>query len=77
MPSMKHSLSCRECERLEREYELIIGEIYSVVDGRVGTISEKLRELWRWQEARDKVLKVIYKHKRTQSTTIPIRSGVA
>jgi len=65
---MNGSLSCPDCERLEHEYDLTIGEIYSVVDGRFGTVSEKLRELWRWQDMRDNVLKVLDKHKRTHAT---------
>ena len=43
---MKHSLLCPDCERLEREYQLTIVEIYSVVGGRFKTVGEKLRELF-------------------------------
>jgi hypothetical protein len=64
---MKHSLMCRDCERLEREYQLTIAEIYSVVDGRSGTVGEKLRELFRRQDVRDKAVKAFYEHKKAHA----------
>ena len=60
---MKHSLMCRDCERLEREYQLAIAKIYSVVGGRFETLGEKLRELFRCQDVRDKAVKAFYEHK--------------
>jgi len=63
--AMKHSLLCPDCERLEREYQRTIVEIYSVVGGRFKTVGEKLRELFRWQDVRDKAVKAFYEHKKT------------
>jgi hypothetical protein len=64
---MKHSLRCHECKRLEREYQLAVAEIYSVVGGRFKTVGEKLRELLRWQDVRDKAVKAI-EHNKTHAT---------
>ena len=58
---------CPECEKLERKYQLTIGEIYSVVGGKFNTVGEKLRELFRWQDMRDKTLKTLYAHKKTHA----------
>src|SRR5260370_10227009 len=52
--AMKGSLLCTDCKRLEREYQLTIVEIYSVVGRRFKTVGEKLHELFRWQDMRDK-----------------------
>ncbi len=57
---MKGSLLCTDCTRLEREYQLTIVEIYSVVGRRFKTVGEKLHELVRWQDLRDKAVKVFY-----------------
>jgi hypothetical protein len=77
MLAMKNSPRCHDCERLEREYERILGEIYSVVGGRFKTIDEKLRELWHWQDTRDKVLKAVYKHKGAHSAIASALDEVA
>ena len=65
--AMKPSLLCPDCERLEREYQRTIVEIYSVVGGRFKTVGEKLRELFRWQDVRDKAVKAFYEHKKTHA----------
>jgi hypothetical protein len=64
---MKHSLVCRDCERLEREYQLTIAGIYSVVGGRFATVGEKLYELFRCQDVRDKAVNAFYEHKRAHA----------
>ena len=58
---------CPECDRLETEYEHSVGEIRSVVGGKFNTVGEKLRELFRWQDVRDKTVKTIHKHKETHA----------
>ncbi len=74
---MKHSLRCHECERLEREYQLTIAEIYSVVDGRFGTVGEKLRELFRRPDVRDKAVKALDEHKKAHARTVSGRRRAA
>jgi len=64
---MKRSLLCHDCQRLEREYQLTIVEIYSVVGRRFQTVGEKLRELSRWQDTRDKAVNAFYQHKKTHT----------
>ena len=53
---------CPKCNRLGREYQLTIGQIYSVVEGGFKTVGEKLHELFRWQEMRDEAVKTFYEH---------------
>src|SRR5437879_2654330 len=65
--AMEPSLLCPDCQRLEREYQLTIAEIYSVVGGRFKTLREKLRELFRWQDVRDKAVEAFYEHKKTHA----------
>jgi len=67
MLTMKASLSCPDCDRLEREYQLTIAEICSVVGKRFKTIGEKLCELFRWQDVRDRAVKACYEHKKTHA----------
>lgn len=64
---MEPSLLCPDCARLERAYRLTVLEIYSVVDGRFNTVREKLRELFRWQDVRDKAVEAFYEHKKTHA----------
>jgi len=64
---MKRFAMCRDCERLEREYQLTIAEIYSVVGRRFETAGEKLRELFRCQDVRDKAVKAFYEHKKARA----------
>jgi hypothetical protein len=45
LPAMKRSAMCPECEKLEREYQLTIAEIYSVVDGRSGDGRRKIARI--------------------------------
>ncbi len=61
---MKDSRLCSHCNRLEIEYQRTIGEINSVVGGRFNAVGEKLRELRRWQDVRDKAVKTLYEHKK-------------
>jgi len=68
---------CRDCERLEREYQLTIAEIYSVVDGRSGTVGENLRELFRCQDVRDKAVKALDEHKRAHAREVSGRRRAA
>jgi len=65
---MKHSPMCPDCEILEREYQLTIAEINSVVGRRFKTVGEKLYELFRWQDTRDKAVKAFYQHKKSHAT---------
>jgi hypothetical protein len=60
---------CRDCERLEREYQRTIAEIHSVVAGRFETLGDKLHELFRCQDVRDKLLKAFYEHKKAHART--------
>jgi len=58
------SLPCSECERLERVCRDAIKKINSVVASRFNDISEKLREVREWQDARDRAHEAFYRHKK-------------
>jgi hypothetical protein len=62
---MKH---CLRCNRLEWEYQHTIAGINSVVAGRFNSVGEKLRELFGWQDVRDKSVEAFYDHKKTHAT---------
>jgi hypothetical protein len=64
---MEPSLLCPDCQRLEREYQITIVEINSVVGGKFKAVRDKLRELFRWQDARDKAVTAFYDHKKTHA----------
>jgi hypothetical protein len=74
---MKRSVMCPECEILERVYQLTVAEIYSVVGRRFETAGEKLRELFRCQDVRDKAVKVFYEHKKAHATAASGRPKAA
>lgn len=74
---MKHSPMCPDCKRLEREYQLTIVELYSVVARRFKTVGEKLRELFRWQDMRDKAVKAFYEHKKAHARAASDQRRVA
>jgi hypothetical protein len=61
----KTSTQCRECQRLERESQRAIDEIYCVVDTKFENIGEKLRKLHKAQDMRDVALRAIYEHGRS------------
>jgi hypothetical protein len=61
----KTPAQCRECKRLEREYQLAVGNIFSVVCTRFETLGEKLHQLYEWQGVRDVAIKAFYKHKKS------------
>lgn len=57
--------SCPQCEYLERQYEGAISHIREVVGTRFQNLSDKIRELRKWQESRDEAIEVLHAHKRT------------
>jgi hypothetical protein len=61
-------MSCSQCKRLERRYQLVLKKLYSVVDGRFDTVAEKLHELFRLQDSRDEVAGALHAHKRAHTT---------
>jgi len=67
---MKCSAMCPECEKSTYEYQHTIAEIYSVVSGRFETVGEKLRELFRRQDVRDKAVKAFYEHKKAHARSV-------
>jgi len=58
------SLPCPECERLERACRDAIKQIKCVVANRFKDVAAKLRELRRWQDARDRANVAFYEHKK-------------
>jgi len=58
------SVPCSECERLEHVCRDAVKKINLVVANRFSEISEKLRELREWQDARDRAHEVFYQHKK-------------
>lgn len=60
---MKRVPECPECKSLERKYELAVGQIYAVVDGRFNSPRAKVRDLHRYQDRRDDALKAWLDHR--------------
>jgi hypothetical protein len=63
--------TCPTCDRLEHEYQVAIDEISSVVRTRFPTLSQKLHELHKWQDIRDRSVKAIYEHKASHNRESP------
>ena len=64
---MPASIMCPECRRLELECQAFIDEIYAVVNGSFGPVSEKLNRLFEKQDMRDEATEALYAHKKTHS----------
>ena len=64
-PERPHAVACARCDVLERQYKQAIGRIREVIEVRSYTLREKVRELHRGQENRDKAIEAFYAHKRT------------
>jgi len=54
--------SCRECKRLERACDAAVEAIQHALRGP-GSISEKITEMYRKQDERDRVVAEFYNHK--------------
>jgi len=54
--------SCPECERLEVAYQTTIDGIQAAMRG-ARTYSEKLADIYRKQDERDRVMREFYSHK--------------
>jgi hypothetical protein len=55
---------CRECQRLESEYDRAIEVIRAVVRERFNSVREKIFALHEAQEVRDSHLRLLYDHRR-------------
>ena len=71
MPELVCIVPCRECEELERNYERAIRHIKAAVQGNYSSVAERLHDLRRWQNQRDKALRKLYKHKHTHARKKP------
>jgi hypothetical protein len=59
---------CQCCDQLDRDYQCTIQHINAAVHGPFKTVDEKLRELFRWQDARDTILRTLYEHKKSHKS---------
>ena len=66
---MKCPVSCPQCERLEHRYQVVLEKLHLTVDRRFNTLSDKLRELYKWQDVRDDVARALHVHKRVHVST--------
>jgi len=69
----KISEECRTCQKLERQYQQSVDEIFSVLDRRFMTMDEKFCELHELQDMRDKAAQAWSEHKRSHRNS---RHGV-
>ncbi len=60
-------MSCSQCESLEHRYQVALAKIHLTVDRRFSTVSEKLRELYRWQDVRDEAVGELHAHRRAHA----------
>jgi len=71
METLAHRTArCSECDNLEREYQHSIDEIYSVVRMRFPSLGEKIQDLHKWQDSRDRALHMFYEHKASHSRRV-------
>ncbi len=61
----KISDKCRQCQKLEHQYQRSVDEIFSVLDRRFMTMDEKLCELHELQDMRDKAAQAWSEHKKS------------
>lgn len=59
------SSRCGECERLELDLQVAVTNISFVVSTKFPEFSEKLRQLHKWQEMKDKAMETLYTHKKS------------
>ena len=69
----KISDKCRQCQKLERQYQQTVDEIFSVLDRRFMTMEKKLCELHELQDMRDKAAQAWSEHKKSHRSS---RHGV-
>ncbi len=63
--------SCAQCEYLQQQYERAITHISEALGSRFQSLSDKVRELQKWQESRDEAIEALYAHKRTHRQSFP------
>jgi len=57
-------VACPLCEYLEQQVDSAIIHIRWVIETRLQSLREKVRELHRWQERRDDAIEEFYTHRR-------------
>jgi hypothetical protein len=60
---------CRQCQKLERQYQHTVDDIYSVLDRRFMTMKEKLCELHKLQDTRDNAAQAWCEHKKSHRSS--------
>src|SRR6266496_6789132 len=65
----KVSDKCRQCQKLEHQYQRSVDEIFSVLDRRFMTMEEKLCQLHELQDMRDKAAQAWSEHKKSHSSS--------
>jgi len=60
---------CRQCQKLERQYQHTVDEIFSVLDRRFMTMEKKLCELHELQDVRDKAAQAWSENKKSHSSS--------
>ncbi|MBV9181183.1 MAG: hypothetical protein JO356_07720 [Acidobacteria bacterium] len=58
-------MACSICQNLEHDYQVCVREINSILQRRFRSGGEKLRELFRWQDRRDRAVQALYAHRKT------------
>lgn len=59
------SSRCGECDRLELDLQVAVANIAFVVSTKFPDFGEKLRQLHKWQEMKDKANEALYTHKKS------------
>lgn len=63
----RESQRCRECKRLESNVEYAIQSVSLTIRTKFPKLSDKLRVLHQWQDARDNAMETLYEHKKCHS----------
>jgi|SRR6266487_1336898 hypothetical protein len=72
----KISDKCRQCQKLEHQYQVSVDEIFAVLDRRFLTMEEKLCRLHELQDMRDKAAQAWSEHKRSHRSSGHGRPGI-
>ena len=72
----KVSVRCRQCRKLEHQYERSVDEIFLVLDRRFMTMEGKLCQLHELQDMRDKAAQAWSEHKKSHRSSRHRLSGI-
>ncbi len=66
---------CSRCKKLERQRQLVLDKIHSVVAHRFESMSDKLHELFQLQDRRDQIGRALQAHRHLHVAEVHKRKG--